>query len=224
MNSNTIYVVGLGGVGCYLVPALLLAVSTDTEIVFIDGDQVSSGNLLRQVLYRRDDVGIKKVVAAKRALGNPSNVSVYENFIDGDWRPNKNSVIFGCTDNNPAKKHILLAADRRKCSVIIGANEHESAQSCIYLPDWKGTKQDPRVRWPEILTDVTGNPLTDRHCTDEQEAFPQLAIFNNWAAANALLLYYTYFQKPLSADFDRKLLGILHECNWNTVRSEKGAV
>jgi adenylyltransferase/sulfurtransferase len=62
---RTVVLIGAGGLGCPL--ALELALAGD-RVVLCDFDNVELSNLPRQVLYRSEDVGRPKVVAAADAL------------------------------------------------------------------------------------------------------------------------------------------------------------
>ena len=62
--KRSILIVGLGGLG---VPALMGLVRGVVErVVLIDPDPVELSNLARQVIYREDQIGIPKVIAAAR--------------------------------------------------------------------------------------------------------------------------------------------------------------
>ncbi|MBI4509270.1 MAG: ThiF family adenylyltransferase [Deltaproteobacteria bacterium] len=66
MDQASFTIIGLGGLGTPL--ALALAASGARRLVLVDDDVVDLSNLQRQVLYRTEDVGRPKGVAAKEAL------------------------------------------------------------------------------------------------------------------------------------------------------------
>lgn len=79
-----VVVVGLGGLGC---PALLaLSARRDARFLLIDDDVVSESNLARQLLYRDEDVGSPKTVAARGRLGSlgvdESRIDVFEGRLE----------------------------------------------------------------------------------------------------------------------------------------------
>src|SRR5437868_11541138 len=66
LKSAKVLVVGAGGLGC---PALLyLTAAGIGTIGIIDDDVVGESNLQRQILFSSEDVGKKKVNAAKEKL------------------------------------------------------------------------------------------------------------------------------------------------------------
>lgn len=72
LKKAHVLVIGAGGLGC---PALLyLAAAGAGCIGIVDDDVVSLSNLQRQVLYTTEDIGLLKVLAAKKRLEalNPS--------------------------------------------------------------------------------------------------------------------------------------------------------
>ena len=71
-----------------------------------------------------------------------------------------------------------------ECRAIIGANETNSAEAYFYTYMWKDKPLDPRVMYPEILSDQRGDPMRPEGCTGEaQEANRQLSSANFMAAA-----------------------------------------
>lgn len=65
-SKNRVLIVGVGGLG---VPALMeLARGGIEELTLIDPDPIELSNLPRQVIYREDEIGVSKVIAASRYL------------------------------------------------------------------------------------------------------------------------------------------------------------
>lgn len=187
--TNNIYLIGCGGVGGYLAPVLAKHMNTDnaTIVTCVDGDVVETGNLTRQN-FRRSEIGTQKA----GSLASKFGFEYRNEYIDDNFTVPDGSVIFCCVDNHPARRRCIEAVDKSEGSIlIICANEYRDAQVCLYLKQWAGTEADYRVRFPEVLTDTDGSP-NDIHC-DSPAALassPQLALFNNLAAAMGLGLYY----------------------------------
>jgi hypothetical protein len=71
------------------------------------------------------------------------------------------------------------------CRTIIGANETNSAEAYLFNPEWADSPLDPRVMYPEIVSDTRFNPLAiGSGCTGEaQVENRQLSSANFMAAA-----------------------------------------
>ena len=68
LNNASVAIVGVGGLGCFA--ANILAAAGVGSLLLVDGDKVEVSNLHRQHLYGSDDVGNKKVTAAKKRLSS----------------------------------------------------------------------------------------------------------------------------------------------------------
>lgn len=157
------------------------------NVCVIDGDTLEEKNLNRQ-LFSPEAIGMNKAEALAGRYGcghlpdwfNPGLI----NFSPADW-------LFVCVDNNPARIAALDSCDSRNCSAIIAANERTSAESLIYFRSWKGTPRDPRILYPEYLTDKSGDPQrAGMGCTGlAQQQTPQLVSANFIAAALAQHLF-----------------------------------
>jgi adenylyltransferase/sulfurtransferase len=103
LAAATVTVVGAGGLG---VPVLqYLSGMGIGSIRIIDEDVISISNLQRQIMYRTEDIGKKKVVAAKEFIErlNPEvEVSVFDEMLTSDNAKNlisKSDVVVDCTDS-----------------------------------------------------------------------------------------------------------------------------
>lgn len=182
-----IYIVGVGGVGSWLAEAMVRLVDP-ILVTLIDGDTLEQKNLDRQ-LFTKDQIGMNKAVALGAKLGcrgidqffNPLLINLSED----DW-------IMCCVDNNPGRMAVLQAADATGCKVVFAANEVHSSEAYVYFGTWQDNQLlDPRYFYPEIATDNSGNPESERiGCTGEaQIANRQLVTANFMAAALAAHLY-----------------------------------
>ena len=192
-------IVGCGGSGGWV--ATLLAKSPErAPIVLIDGDKIEKRNLERQ-LFSRGDVGRNKARAlAGRLASLGCEVEWFTEYLqEGSDSWNALLVaeeplrIYCCPDNHPARMACLKLADERwvdgrKTVVAISGNEEFTADACVYLPEWKDTKDDYRVIYPETVTATDGDPLHPP-CTGEAVAAqPQRALANAIAAMNTAWL------------------------------------
>lgn len=185
MKSH-LYIIGCGGVGSWLTPALTLLMSPD-QITLIDMDTLEEKNLDRQ-LFKPEDIGRSKAEAlAERYKCNFLN----DWFADGLLEFQEQDWLIVCVDNHRARKAALAECDRYGCQAIFAANEQWSSEAYYYQQDWKGTSLDPRVYYPDILTDTSGDPQARSiGCTGEiQKENPQLVSANMMAAALASQMF-----------------------------------
>ena len=182
---KTIYVIGCGGIGSWLAPSLCLLVGAK-NVVLVDGDKLEEKNLNRQ-LFAEEEIGQFKSSALSARYMSASIPEFYSfgsiQHINSDW-------LFVCVDNNPARLAALRACDHFGCNAIVAANETTSSEAYFYSPKWKDTQLDPRVYYPELLTDRANDPQRPHGCTGEaQERNVQLVSANTMAAALASHLY-----------------------------------
>jgi molybdopterin/thiamine biosynthesis adenylyltransferase len=185
MNPKT-YIIGAGGVGSWLAPAITLLVGNESVTV-IDGDKLEVKNLNRQ-LFSHSDVGRFKSDALAERYGCFSIPKWYGCGLMGFSR---GDTLMCAVDNHTARSEVLKACDECGCLAIIGANEVYSSEAYLYRPEWKDTQLDPRVYYPEIVTDRSGDPRRAAiGCTGEaQKETPQLVTANFMAAALMMHLF-----------------------------------
>ncbi len=180
------YIIGCGGVGSALVPSFCLLKAPD-QITLIDGDTIETRNLNRQ-MFEPAQVGLNKAEALGRKYGC--------NFI-GQWfargkiRHQRSDWLICLVDNHRARLEALETCDESGCQALFAANEMHSSEAYYYRRTWKGTARDPRVYYPEINTDRSGDPrAVSIGCTGPvQEANRQLVSANLMAAALAEHLF-----------------------------------
>jgi hypothetical protein len=208
-----IALIGAGGIGGWAARLLKKTFHNSTmedslHFDLYDKDTWEPRNADRQFMRFPEDIGKPKVTTLAADLGLPGtgeHVAWFSNNtrpFDGVPRfrgPGEDPfVIFSCSDNHPARRAALEVADAEGVLAVICGNEYTSASACIYHPSWCGKgRLDPRIRYPEIMSDNTGDP--SRPCTgDEQEAHPQLAMSNYMAAGYGVwLLWYALNEQPL---------------------------
>lgn len=203
---NTI-VVGCGGIASWLCQGLIRfapGFKVPSKITLWDGDKIEARNLDRQ-LFVLDDIGRFKVDALSSFLAmwsvqvrNAPDIEVVPRYFTSGAEVASGTVIFGCVDNHAARRAILETADMSGAGAraIICGNEFTDAEAYIYLPHWRDSGLDPRVYYPEIMTDNAGDPVRPAGCQGEvQVAAPQLALANMAAASMGLQLFYKWFIK-----------------------------
>lgn len=180
--KSRIYIIGCGGVGSWLTPSLTLLTSPQ-QITLIDMDTLEEKNLDRQ-LFKPEDIGRSKAEAlAERYQCN----FLHDWFADGLLEFQEDDWLIVCVDNHVARKAALAECDRYGCKAIFAANETHSAEAYFYQQEFKSTAVDPRVYFPDILTDTSGDPQARSiGCTGEaQKENPQLVTSNSLAASLA---------------------------------------
>jgi hypothetical protein len=191
------YIIGCGGVGSAIVPSLCLLKSPE-DITLVDGDTIEEKNLNRQ-MFERSQIGSNKA----EALANKHSCRfVPEWFARGKLRHQRNDWLICLVDNHRARLEALEVCDEVGCQAIFAANETHSSEAYYYRRAWKGTARDPRVYYPEISTDESGDPRSVAiGCTGvAQERNRQLVSANFMAAALAEHLFVLWNMKAPRMD------------------------
>jgi molybdopterin-synthase adenylyltransferase len=129
-------IVGAGGLGCPA--ALYLAASGVGKLTIADPDKVDLTNLQRQILYRTDSVGARKVDAARAALNalNPEVVIVpLAQRLDGkslDPLVEASDVVLDCSDNFATRHALNRACVKARKPLVSGAAIRFDAQVAVF--------------------------------------------------------------------------------------------
>lgn len=146
------------------------------SVLCMDGDILEEKNLNR-LIFSRSDLGRNKAQVMGERYGCEWLAEWFSygvrSYDEHDW-------LIGEVDNHPARAAMLDTCDLNKCRAIFAGNETYSSEAYVYLPEWKDTRLDPRVYYPEILSDTSGDPRrAGIGCTGEQQVKnPQLATSN----------------------------------------------
>lgn len=135
--NASVAVLGAGGLGC---PALqYLAASGVGEIHLIDHDVVELSNLQRQILFRCEDVGRKKVEVAKEsllALNKQTKLITYAelpNEAELISIFNQVDVVLDGTDNFASRYRHNKVCIQTKTALVAGAVIRFEGQVCCFL-------------------------------------------------------------------------------------------
>lgn len=180
------YLIGCGGVGSAIVPSFCL-LKSPAEITLIDGDTIERKNLNRQ-MFDAGQIGMNK---AQALAGKYGCHFLPEWFARGKIRHARTDWLICLVDNHRTRLETLETCDDHGCQAIFAANEMHSAEAYYYRRTWRNTARDPRVYYPELLTDRSGDPRSAAiGCTGEvQEQNRQLVSANLMAAALAEHLF-----------------------------------
>lgn len=220
MGTRKIKVVGLGGIGGYLLEPLSRYLSHCKDLVEItvfDGDQFEDRNRERQRFSALGNKAEHSVDLLKNEFpkihfrGKPEYLT--ENNIVSSIR--EKDVIFLCVDNHATRK---LVSDRCEeldnVTLISGGNELTDGNVIIYIrEDGKDITKSPTALHPKIANPQDKNPgeigRQTQGCQEQIEIAPQL-LFTNLAIASAMLnCYYAYEQGKVN--FHQVYLDILKQ-------------
>lgn len=199
--NHIIAIVGVGGSGGWLVQLFAKSEFKDTVFHLIDGDLVEEKNINRQ-LVSANSIGEPKVEALAVCLENMKRpVEKHPEYISGTSKAYKELsahegllTIMCCVDNHPARMTCLDLVDERFAAgketfLFLAGNEYETASAQVYRGVWKDEPLDPRVMFPEIMTDTEGDPLAPECAGAALESSPQLALSNAISAMSAAWLH-----------------------------------
>jgi hypothetical protein len=191
------YIIGCGGVGSAIVPSFCL-LKSPADITLIDGDMLERKNLDRQ-MFDASQVGRNKAQALAARFRCQS---LPEWFARGKIRHYRNDWLICLVDNHRTRLEALEVCDESGCQAIFAANEMHSSEAYYYRRTWRGTERDPRVYYPELNTDRTGDPrAASVGCTGEVQANNrQLVSANLMAAALAEHLFVLWHLKAPRMD------------------------
>ena len=124
ISKACITIFGIGGLGS--VCSLYLSNAGVGKMNLVDFDTVDETNLPRQIIYRPDQVGTNKALAARETLAalNPeTNISAITERIIGDSLEklvNESDLVIDATDNLPSRLQINDACRYTKTKHVIG--------------------------------------------------------------------------------------------------------
>lgn len=190
-------VIGCGGVGSWLVPKLIRLEPPDS-ILLMDGDAFEEKNLDRQ-LFSREFVGTNKAAAMSGLHGTRA---LLEYFTAGSMRLSQDDLLWCCADNHAARRNVLDACDLYGCQAILGANEKTESEAYFYKREWGGGPNDPRVIYPDMLTDNSGDPTRPESCAELANSGQTQTVLANGLAADFMLhLYWSWFREKIDEEF-----------------------
>lgn len=188
LRAAKVLIVGMGGLGCPVLP--YLAGAGVGSIGIMDGDTVSMSNLHRQVLFTEEDIGSNKatVAAAKLQLQDPEiSVAVYpypltnQNALDiiGQY-----DLVIDGTDNFAAKYLINDACVLLEKPFIYGAVSRFQGQVSVFnIPVADGRPLNYRDLFP-----VSPRPGEIQSCEETGVIGVLPGIIGTMQAAEAIKL------------------------------------
>lgn len=194
-----ITIIGLGGIGSYLVNILSRYMNSkeeETRINLVDGDEYESKNFQRQE-FKVGREGQNKASAQRLELEDKFRKI---NFVDFNEYVNEDNIkkiikdkqtVFVCVDNHKTRRLISKYADTlQNIDVISGGNEYVDGNVQIYLRK-NGVKCTPSITdyHGEIENPVDKSP-DEMSCEElSSESAPQL-LFTNLSVATFMCWAY----------------------------------
>ncbi len=129
-------IIGAGGLGCPA--ALYLAAAGVGRLSLADSDKVDLTNLQRQILYRTDAVGARKVDAAAATLHalNPDveivPIAARVKAAELDALAAQSDIVLDCSDNFATRHAVNRACVAHRKPLVSGAAIRFDAQAMVF--------------------------------------------------------------------------------------------
>lgn len=211
--GQRLVVVGLGGIGSWVVQALAPFLNYSQEawtLVLIDGDEYEEKNRARQAF---EELGPKADVQAAWVSRKFSRLRVrpISQYLssdgEGDTYPvcdaiRSGDVVFSCLDNHKTRKMVFdHCAGLRDVALISGGNEYEDGNVIVFVRrDGQDKTVRPEKYHPEFISPGDKAPY-EMSCEELAASSPQLIFANLTAAVLMLNAFYALEQKRL--DWER---------------------
>jgi molybdopterin/thiamine biosynthesis adenylyltransferase len=214
MDTKRIKVIGLGGIGSYLIEPLCRYLSHQNdyiELTLVDGDTYEDRNKQRQQFSEN---GNKATVTAGSL--RPKFPEIHfrhkpEFVTDENVVPliRENDIVFLCVDNHATRKVVSDRCEELDNVTLISGGNDETDGNVIYYYRKDGkdvtkplTKVDPKIANPKDV-----NPGVNREgCEASVNSTPQL-LFTNLAIASMMCNVY-YAHEKGKADFEQVYVDI----------------
>lgn len=165
LNSKTILIIGIGGVGGYVVESL--ARCGINHLILVDYDIVDITNINRQIIAVHSNIGKKKVECFKERINDINSncqVDTFDLFYD---ESNKDiffkqdiDYIIDCCDSVNSKKIIIEEAIKRNIPIISSMGTGNKFHPEMFLIDkLKKTTYDPLAKKLRYLLKENKNAL-----------------------------------------------------------------
>lgn len=230
-RERRIVIVGLGGIGSWVVQALCpyLNFGTDTwTLVLVDGDEYEEKNRSRQAF---DELGSKAEVQTSWVARKYSRVRVQPiaQYLSSGGEDNtypvssaicSGDIVFSCLDNHKTRKMVSdHCATLRDVTLISGGNEYTDGNVQVFV---RRQGQDKTCRLekfhPELASPRDKAPF-EMSCEELAASSPQL-IFANLTAAT-LMLNTFYVVEQRQADWQKSEVYFDIVANTATPRTRK---
>lgn len=216
-----IIIVGLGGIGSWLVEPLMRYCSSlpnsTFQFVFVDGDHYSLSNQSRQSVHPKLTGMNKASAAALRMRQYFPNFEITEipefitkENVDTIISNNDGLCVFNCCDNNYCRKiisqHMETAYQHNSGRIVLftGGNEVTDGNSHVCHFGYRNPTQDVITAHPEIGAADASEDRGAMSCQQlaNMPGSQQIVITNFWVAAVMLQQFYLVQNgKPIQETF-----------------------
>ena len=214
MDTKRIKVIGLGGIGTYLVEPLCRYLSNKTdyiEMTLVDGDAYEDRNRARQQFTEK---GNKATVTAAtlREKFPEIHFAAKPQYVTDDnviSLVREDDVVFLCVDNHATRKVISDRCEELENVTLISGGNDTIDGNVIYYRRRNGVDvtKPPTKLDPAIATPTDTNPGVDRQgCEAQANSTPQI-LFTNLAIASCMCNVY-YAHENGKADFEQVYVDI----------------
>lgn len=200
-KTRKIKVIGVGGIGSYLIDPLARYLShteDNCEITIIDGDRYEERNRERQKFLNCQNKATETMNLLKDQFPNVHFRSK-EDYVTEDnviTTIREGDVVFMCVDNHATRKTVSQrCSELDNVTLISGGNDYTDGNVIVYLrKDGEDITKSPVDLYPRIAQPEDKNPgeLTAEErqgCQVEAVQNPQL-LFTNFAIASMMLNCY----------------------------------
>lgn len=215
METRRIKVIGLGGIGSYLIEPLCRYLSHTTdyiEMTLIDGDTYEDRNRERQQFTEK---GNKATVTTEtlRAKFPVIHFRDKPSYVTEDnvvTLVREGDLVFMCVDNHATRKVVSDRCEELDNVTLISGGNDVTDGNVIYYSrkDGEDVTKPPTSLDPAIANPTDSNPGVDREgCEARASATPQL-LFMNLAIASTMCNTF-YAHEKGKADFEQVYVDIV---------------
>lgn len=200
MKKRNLVLVGLGGIGRWVVqalPGVLGASEDDWEITLVDGDKYDQSNVPRQC--GPEDVGKYKAIVW--ALKMPEIYSVFPDcvYVHDSYCFEENSIVLLAVDNHKTRKLVSDKVSQLKNAVLIsGGNELTDGNVQLYVRRKGKDLTAPLGKFHPEIENPTDRAPFEKSC-EELSVHESQITATNMSAAAIMVCYLTAFVLNVNA-------------------------
>jgi molybdopterin/thiamine biosynthesis adenylyltransferase len=229
---NRIVVVGLGGIGSWVLQGLCPFLNYQQEaytLILVDGDEYEPKNHTRQVfteLGPKADVqakwiienfpklGIKSVPEFVSANGAKETLPIARVIESGD-------TVFSCVDNHKTRRVLAKYCEKLDDIVLIsGGNEYSDGNSQVFIRKDKENLTATLTKYHPEMEDPKDKAPFELSCEEAAVSSPQLIFANMTAASLMLNIYYSIREGKFDPKFSEFYFDILRNIISGRVRKK----